>query len=372
MTDQATGFEALSKFNAFLSKYGETWLRKSYQENGEIHRHYSVAYGNEAVPAKQLSVEQGFFGDIHGKIRSLVGGVGGLVERSTLPAEVQDLWNELDSTRGAYTKRIKVLEKIVNEHDKNFGTEHIYVTANQLAGHAMRIDRAAATKDVDSLNAMITFYAMIYEDFCAAIKRCDTVPLRLRTSPDGQKPETYVRATIKNDDNVLETLIFDSIIKDGQLEQISHPISLARPVTAGEHVELMEQEFFAILENTPGIDGFKEALSQKLLKDITSYLEHIDKKYGVALCEADPAIYVDFSLLRTSLGLDTGRGLQPTEQAATDMPEVTVVTDNIAHEKHGHDKTSGDISGCPYHQFKSKVGGILKWGQKDMDYPGMK
>ena len=123
-----------------------------------------------------------------------------------------------------------------------------------------------------------------------------------------------MRATIKNDDNVLETMIFDSIIKDGQLGQISQPLPLNRPVTADGHVRLMEQEFFAILETTSGIDAFNEGLNQKLLKDITSYLEHIDKKYGVALCEADLPIYLDFSLLRASLGLDTGRGLQPVKK----------------------------------------------------------
>ncbi len=340
-----SGLEALLALNKFLGSNRATLLKE--QVTG-VTRHYSIARGNEGAPAKDLPINEAFGGDIHGKLRSLVGGIGGLVDEAALPETVQAHLLAFRQSVKEYRKHTEVLKECLstqNVQRKMAGQEKLtYYDLDSLEKAARAVNPELVKTQEPAIAASkgkcFTYFYMLTK----AIEACDVLPLHF-SSKDGD-----INVAIKNvylpihDITALQLLVVEKMVKDGQFDNLLHPIELRQ---AGVTTEVSHHAVHLLreLKEYPETVPLVEAVDAKLYSDITHYLDVLDKRYAVALEKQSPRIYNEYVALRRTLEMP---------EKALDVPASTVAADTITPEVTQSQEKFEEpprISGCPRHQM---------------------
>lgn len=344
MTEPLTGFQALEHLNSFMSHHQNELM----PTEASTRKHASFARGNEVVPSSQLRAAKAFGGDLHGKIRSMVGSLGGLVDRDALPDPVKHAWDALDAARKRYVAEVNAVRSLVDEkHPLLYeGTQYPYMSLHQLLEFAAEIDPAYSAQKRKELSEMIVQYSRMRAAFLADLEDCTEVPLRLKQAKDGAMSEHDVTFTVPNEfmgtgQSALEHLVLLRMVKESQLNNLVSPADVREVGLANKILPGVTSTIFSEIQKMPGSEAFVSALDQKIKSELRQYYTVMDKRYAAKLQNEAPELYAEYCALRDALG------------PVAEIDAATVENHALALES-GH--TQEAPSKCPYSRFLNMIG----------------
>jgi hypothetical protein len=283
--------------------YEAAGLKQADQE--VYRRHPSLALGNEICLISELPAPLAFGGDLHGKFRSIVGNIGGLVDLSALPADIQTVWTQLREKQREYVGHVKILRTMVDAASASDGKERLYTDLHILSEYASQIDPHTTQQELTALAEIQRDYYKMFEKARKAFDAYGTIPLRLKISSETEKPERYITTVLTNicydQISLLRMLMADRLLKDSQASDLKTPMDISDPEGQEKVMMGIESEFFSRLKYTPEAQTFAQALNTHIAEDVAHYLERLDKYYGKELQTSYPQLYEDFSDIKKRL-----------------------------------------------------------------------
>jgi hypothetical protein len=397
MAMELKGFAALQALTVLLASH------RILLDEGMTH--VSTAMGNEASAQEDLPIDVDFVGAIHGKLRSLVGGIGSLVDKEALPEDAKNQWDKFEKIQREYVKEVQKFTAKVDALNQSLSEKkYTYITLGHLKHHHRMIDRRALKEVHAHLGPLkhiwsplcLAYYEALggdnklldkptvnkafkhlyglrkeashaYSDLGYTLHECEEIPLRLKTSADGVVPETYIKTSISNKIyalpkfgqeekkvNLLYVLVLDKMLKDGQLSELKCPVALLNAGTTTAVINNIDTHFFKTLEKTEEAHEFMHAMDQKLFDNIAQYVTRLNSRYGEKLKNENARLYDDFIDLKKRLdsyhqGVAEGH---VTLKQSAETPQM-IVGGNAHHHGQG---LKGDIKNCPFHNAMNKLG----------------